>query len=302
MSDAVSVEHRLAMDDAKDDPFRYGWRYVRRVLPDGSDTYDEIPLTLEDLLYPEEGDHAVHEPEHTRDFVYCHSNLEGFYAGRPEVVVLGDCRVDWGVAGVRPLGPDILVLFEVRTWRRAPTFHVATEGGRPVLVIEIASPSTRRYDLGTKLALYHQVGVEKYVIVDRGPANADPVRLLGYQRGPTDWLPLSPTAQGRLDLAPVALQLGIEEERPWLYDTTTGARLPDCTEWQQTLSQAQTRAHEAENRAHEAESRAHEAAARAQAEVQARLAAEARAAAEAQARLALEARLRALEEQQRGQD
>ena len=96
-----------------DDPFRYGWRYVRRTQPDGTEIVDQVPLCREDLLYPEEDDFVVQEPAHTQDFIYCQSTLEALYAAQPTVVVLGDCRVDWGVAGVRPLGPDILVLCDV---------------------------------------------------------------------------------------------------------------------------------------------------------------------------------------------
>lgn len=259
-----------------DDPFRYGWRYVRRVQPDGSEVIDQVPLSLEDLLYPEEDDFVVQEPVHTRDFLYCYSTLETFYATQPDVVVLGDCRVDWGVEGVRPLGPDIVVFFDVREWLRRATFHRAEEGGQPVLVMEIASPSTRVHNLGAKLDLYYRVGVQKYMIVDRGPQNEDPVRLIGYWRGPTGWLPLPPDAQGRFDLAPVGLLLGVEDDRPWLYDASTGIREPDRTALRQALTDAEARAQDAE----------------------------ARAQAEAQARAALEARLRALEEElqrQRGE-
>ena len=105
----------LAHGGRDEDEAFYGWRFVRRV-HNNIEVIDPIPLTLEDLLYPEEGDFVVYEPAHTRDFIYCHSTLEAYYASQPEVVVLGDCRVDWGVPGVRPLGPDILVLFEVRQW------------------------------------------------------------------------------------------------------------------------------------------------------------------------------------------
>jgi Uma2 family endonuclease len=271
-----------------DDPFCYGWRYVRRVQPDGTTVIDQIPLTREDLLYPEEDDFVVQEPVHTRDFIYCHSTLEALYASQPRVVVLGDCRVDWGVEGVRPLGPDILVLFDVHQWLRRATYRLAEEGGRPVLVIEIASPSTREYDLDAKLRLYYRVGVQKYVIVDRGPRGEDPVRLLGYQRGARGWRRLRPDGQGRLDLAPVGLRLGIADDRPWLYDAITGVRAPDRVEWQQALTTAETRAQE------EAQARA-AAETRAQEEARARAAAEARTQEEARARAALEARLRALE-------
>ena len=264
----------------KDDPFRYGWRYVRRVQPDGTTVIDQIPLTFEDLLYPEEDDFVVQEPVHTRDFIYCQSTLEALYAAEPSVVVLGDCRVDWGVAGVRPLGPDILVLFDVRQWLRRATYHLAEEGGRPVLVIEIVSPSTRPHDLRAKRRLYYRVGVQKYVLVDRGPQNADPVQLIGYQRGPRGWRRLRPDAQGRLDLAPVGMVLGIADDRPWLYDTVTGILASDRTELQHALTAAETRAQEAEARVQEAETRAQE---------------------EAQARALLEARVRALEAQLQSQ-
>jgi hypothetical protein len=148
--------------------------------------------------------------------------------------------------------------------------------------------------LGIKRAFYYQAGVQKYVIVDRGPEGEEPVRLIGYQRGPTDWLPLPPDAQGRLDLAPVGLSMGIEDGRPWFYDAATGVREPDRPEWRQTLAEARERAQDAEVRAQDAEVRAQDASTRA-------IRAEARAQAEAQARMALEARVRALEEQLRRQ-
>jgi hypothetical protein len=124
------------------------------------------------------------------------------------------------------------------------------------------------------------VGVQKYVIVDRGPHNDAPARLRGYQRGPTGWRLLRPDVQGRLDLAPVGFRFGIEDDRPWLYDATTGLRAPDRTELQQALTGAETRAREAEARTREMEAQRREA---------------------AQARAALEARVRALEEMLRRQ-
>ncbi len=77
-----------------DDPFRYVWRYIRRRQPDGTEVIDEVPLSLEDLLYPEEGDYVVQQPWHTQDFTYCYSTLKAWAASRLEVVMLGDNRVD----------------------------------------------------------------------------------------------------------------------------------------------------------------------------------------------------------------
>ena len=112
--------------------------------------------------------------------------------------------------------------------------------------------------------------------MDRGLQNEVLVRLIGYRRGPTGWLPLVPDTQGRLNLAPVELLLGVEDDHPWLYDAGTGVREPDRTALRHALADAETRAQDAETRAQDAETRAY---------------------AEAQARAALEARLRVLEEE-----
>jgi Uma2 family endonuclease len=293
---------------------------VRRRLPDGSEVVDQVPLSWEDVLYPEEDDFVVQKPPHLRDFFYCHSALETFYADRPDVVVLGDCRVDWGVEGIRPLGPDVLVLFDVREWRQAGTFRIAEEGGRPVLVLEIASPSTWKHDLESKPDLYYRAGVQRYAIVDRGPDGDDPPRLLGYQRGPQGWLELSLDAQGRLDLAPVPLLLGLEGDRPRLYDPATAQMLPDRTELTQALAEAEEARGKAEKKAQkeararakvakkaeeeakareEAEEAARQAEAEARKEAKARAKAERKARKEAKARAALEQRLRELEERLR---
>ena len=53
-----------------DDPFLYGWRYVRHTDPYGGDQFDQIPLTLEDVLHPEEGDFIVHSEAHERRNLY----------------------------------------------------------------------------------------------------------------------------------------------------------------------------------------------------------------------------------------
>jgi hypothetical protein len=51
-----------------DDPFRYGWRYVKRVLPDGTVDLEQMPLTLEDVLHPQEEDHISYTNLHVMLF------------------------------------------------------------------------------------------------------------------------------------------------------------------------------------------------------------------------------------------
>jgi hypothetical protein len=189
------------------------------------------------------------------------------------------------------LGPDILVLFGVREWLRRGTFHLAEEGGLPILVIEICSPSTRDNDIDLKVDLYYRVGVQKYVIVDRGPEGDGPPKLTGRQRGRKNWRPLPLDEHGRLDLSPVPLRLGVEGDRVWFYDDA-GRRLPDPAELGKALAEAERKKQQeakarkkAERKTREAEAKVREA--------------ETRSRAEAEARAALEQRLRELEEELR---
>jgi colicin import membrane protein len=280
MNERIRPELQGAPPGGDDDPFRLGWRYKTVIRADGTKTVEEVPLTEEDLLYPEEGDFAVETPAHVVDFEYCHISLTSFYVEDPKVVVLGNCRVDYGVEGVRPLGPDILVIFDVREWLRRGTFRFAEEGGWPVLVIEICSPGSRNNDLERKVGLYYRVGVQKYVIVDRGPEGDGPVVLTGYQRGRKKWKQLPLNEQGRFDLSPVPLWLGEEEGRVWLYDET-GRRLPDPVELSTALAESERKTQQEAKARKKAERKAREA--------------EAHARAEAEARAALEQRLRELE-------
>jgi hypothetical protein len=242
----------------ENDPFRFGWRYVRRTEPAGSDIYDEVPLSWKDVLYPEEDDFVVKNPRHLCDVIYCHGTLEFLYRNDPSVVILGDCRIDFGVAGLRPLGPDVVVLFGVRRWSRKGTFQVAVEGGRPVLVMEMTSRNSRDHDLAHKPDLFYAAGVQKYVIVDRGREGTDSPRLLAYQRGPRGWLHLPAEAPGWFDLAPVCAFLGLEGDRLRFYEAATGERLLDLTELTIAKEEAEAKTREyAKARAAE-EERIHE--------------------------------------------
>src|SRR5947208_1603737 len=84
------------------DPFRYGWRFVRQRLADGHETLEQVPLTLEDVLHPQEEDHVVenslHERECERGYLTWafRSRLDRLDRGS----VLSDCIINWGVPGL----------------------------------------------------------------------------------------------------------------------------------------------------------------------------------------------------------
>jgi colicin import membrane protein len=130
------------------DPYRYGWRYVRQTRSD-TEAFDQVPLTLEDV-HPEVGDFIVQTDPHDSDRAYLKAVFKARLNDDRSAAVLSDCRVDWNIPGVRPLGPDVAVFFGVRRHTCWSTFDVSEEKARPALVIEVTSPETRTNDVGSR--------------------------------------------------------------------------------------------------------------------------------------------------------
>lgn len=262
-------------------PFRYGWRHIRHAHPDGSETWERVPLTLEDVLHPQEEDFVAQSAAHQLRQEYLHTVIAARLADDPAAVVVADLLIAWDIPDLKPHAPDIAVILGVRQRRDWSTFSVAEEGVRPALIIELTSPSTASLDRSTKLDEYAEAGVETYILIDtirfRG---SFALRLVGYTLTPVGYQPLAPDNRGRYWLAAARVWLGIEANEIVCYDEA-GQPLGDYVTLTTTLRAAEQRA---------------------AAEAKARIAAEQRAAAEATARVAAEqradtaeARLRALE-------
>jgi colicin import membrane protein len=272
------------------DPFRFGWRYVPHVDAHGRKRWVQTPLTLEDVLHPQEGDHIPENSQQEHDRRYLANVLEMKLADKPHMLVLSDCLINWGVPGLGNHSPDVSVFDGVRNPKRNwKTLYVAKEKARPLLTIEIVSPDphdkkARDNDVVTKVQEYYRAGVPLYVVVDQERDGA-PRKLIGYRRGPHKYVRMRPDAQGRLLLKPLRLLVGLRDERVVCWDADSGEEIGDLA------AMAQARQHAEAER--EAEMQARQAAeAEREAEAQARQAAEA-ALEEAQARIrALEARAR----------
>ena len=285
----------------KKDPYLYGWREIPRILPDGEEIHERVPLTLEDILHPQVGDFRMHSREHQRFCRYLCNVLETWVADDPTAAVLDGVLVSWAYPGIRAHGPDIAVIFNVDQQQNWTTFNEVEERTKPSLIIEITSPSTYLVDLERKVDHYAQVGVELYIIVDIAIRRDMPAkRLLGYQLTPDGYELLELNANGWLWLAPVNLWLGWHEENIACYDAN-GNLMGDYndvviarTKAEERASQeAQARVAAEERASQEAQARA-AAEERASQEAQARATAEKRADDEAQARHQLEAELRRL--------
>lgn len=274
----------------RNDPFRYGWRYVlRRIDANGNEVWDQVPLTLDGVLHPEEGDFIVTSTAHVRDCKYLANVLGALCQRHPrwKALVLSDTRVAWGEKiGLRGHGPDLALIKGVRSNRDRDirTFNVEAEGVLPSLIIEVTSESTRFNDLVTKVAHYHKAGVPQYVIVDaqEGEGDGRVLRLIDYRYTPERYVEAPPDEQGRVELLGLGLLLGVREGRVVLYDAKTGEEQGDYDEIARALETEIAARAEAEKAIEEAVEGRREA-------ERARQAAEARA-------TDLAARLRALEE------
>lgn len=253
------------------DPFRYGWRLVKTTRPDGTEDFDQIPLTLEDVLHPEEGDFIIQTPKHVADWVYLNQVFQARLADNPDAVVMSDCRIDWGVPGLKAHGPDVAVCFGVRRRYDWGTFDVAAQGSRPALVIEVVSPDYRDNDVTIKVDHYHRAGVPQYIIVDDLGNDEDRrLELVGYRYEPRGYRRQAPDEHGWLWLDAVRLWLGVVGDRVACFDPETGLEIADYVTLTRDLTEANLELAAANQRSLEAQARA-EAEARERAALEARL-------------------------------
>jgi Uma2 family endonuclease len=289
---STAVERAKPEQPWESDPWRFGWRYVQVPTPDGGYRTKQVPLTEEDVLHPQEGDFIMENPAHDRDCDVLKNALQSRFRDRPDVVVLRDCRVDWGVAGIEPHGADAVVLEGVDEWDpNLGTFHVAEHHARVILVVEITSPSTRRNDLGVKVDEYFRAGIPLYVIVDAPVVNGvRTIRMIGRQATETGYVFMPVDAQGRLWLEPVGLWLSADHGQLVCTDAE-GNRLGEFLEAVQAAEAARQRADAAQQLADAEKARAEAEKARAEAEAQARQIAQAEAEALRARLLQLEAEL-----------
>jgi Uma2 family endonuclease len=235
------------------DPFRYGWRYIKVDRPDGTSELRQDPLTLEDVLHPQEGDQVTHSDAHQRRRRYLCNVLEAQLAHDPSAVVLDDVRIAWDVPDLKAHGPDIAVIIGVQQRQNWSTFDVAREGVRPALIIELTSPETASIDRSNKLEEYDIAGVPLYVIVDTVVLRKEPMlRLMGYTQTANGYHVLPPNERGWLWLAPVQLWLGIEHNELVCYNAA-GAPMGDYRALAAALAEESAAREAAEQRAAAAE-------------------------------------------------
>ena len=221
-----------------DDPFRLGTRYVPRRGADGATVYEPTPLTQRDLLYPEEEDRVVTNPNHVRNCLYLYASLASALGDRADVRVFHDQRIDFQVPDLQPLGPDITVLADV-TVELAPcigTVSVKAIAARPLMVLEVTSPSTRDGDLDDKVLFYQRAGVPVYVMADlRVFEEKTFMAVMGYRLDRGRYVRAEPDSNGVLWVPEAGVGFKPEGLRLSLLGRD-GRRVPDHAELEQQVT------------------------------------------------------------------
>jgi Uma2 family endonuclease len=273
-----------------EDPFRYGSRWVRVETRKGTELR-EVPLTLEDLFDPQEGDYVPHTTVHG-DLVTSSKEMirQAFRRrGRTDVLVCDDVKVLWKDPALAKVAPDVAVVPGIPDPERLRSvFDEEKEGTGPVFVLEIVSKATRKFDSEDKPDIYRRAGVAECFVLN--PLKS-PWKLVGRRLQRGRYRKLRPDKQGRVRSQTLGLYFVIppEGDRLFLVDVATGEPLRGLAESEEAR-EAEKRAREAAEEAREAEKQARTAAEEARtAEMQARKDAELRAIREAEARRAAEA-------------
>ena len=164
------------------------------------------------------------------------------------------------------VAPDVFVVFGVEKRRRL-NYKLWEEGRAPSFVLEVASPSTWREDVGPKRSVYARLGVREYWQYDPFGEHL-PARLQGERLTRSGYVrqPVATALDGTLTLCSetLGLELRAAPGREMRFrDPATGDDLRSHDEEATARQAAETRAVTVETRVATAEARAATAEARA---------------------------------------
>ena len=200
---------------------------------------------------------AENDAQHTA-IRYGVGALGVYYAGRNDVYVSCDLLIYYEEGNPRvSVAPDVFVVFGVED-RMRMNYKVWEEGKGPDFVLEVASPSTWREDVGRKRGVYARLGVKEYWLYDPLGEHLKPA-LQGYRLvdGEYERQPLLGSLDGRLGLhsGTLGLELWAKGRRMRFRDPETGLDLLSHDEEHAARQAAVVRADAAVARADAAEAR-----------------------------------------------
>jgi len=252
-----------------DDSESEGWRYVEIPSKNGRVKYERVPLTRYELLHPQEGYIIVHASPHDFNTACIGNSTKIGLRDNPQARIFGDLRTDLNLPGIRPVSPDVSILFGVSQERIWKTFNCQKEGVIPSVVFEVTSPGTRENDFDEKYNYYCQAGIPYYVILDirygwDGPVETATYDLYVFERISGQYEKMQANMEGKYWLPPLKMWVGLGEKGILCYDES-GELLLAPEELARTLVETESerdaaieRADEQERLANEADDRAAE--------------------------------------------
>jgi Uma2 family endonuclease len=217
----------------QDDPFRLGWRTEWVRLPDGTFQDREVPLTEDDLLDPQIGDHMVQGTFHIELVTALFRQLKLHFQPLADVLVSSDLKILWGIPRLPNPAPDVAVFQGVRDKSQPrDSFDVVEEGVGPSLVVEVVSTTRPEYwtaDHVEKVEIYRRAGVPEYVLIDPPTSpTSGRFRLTGFRLDSRGRYREIRKEGGRLRCETVGIAFAISLDRRSLlvFDTKTGTRIP----------------------------------------------------------------------------
>lgn len=216
------------------------------------------PAAAVPIEYPSSDGKPMAENDAQRGAImYGIGALARHFRDRRDVYVSGDLLIYYEEGNPRvSIAPDVFVVFGVEK-RQRPNYKLWEEGRAPAFVLEVASPSTWRDDLGRKRSVYARLGVREYWQYD--PAGEFlPERLLGRRLTRSGFVrqPAETAPDGTLTLRSrtLGLELRAAPGREMRFrDPATGHDLRSHDEEAEDRLAAETRAADAEARVAELE-------------------------------------------------
>ena len=224
----------------------YGSRWVEVETADGGASFQEVPLTWEDLFDPQEGDHVPHGPIHARVISETKESLVPFFAaqGRDDAAVYDDVKMFWKDPKIPTVAPDLAVIPGMKEPRaERESFDERQEGTLPVFVLEVTSKATAPFDRKDKPAIYRRAKVRECFLLERLTSPWEIVaRRLNPQTG--RYRKVAPDERGRYLAETIGVRFSISEsgDELVLEDAATGQVIL------KPLAQAEARRKEVEAR------------------------------------------------------
>ena len=196
-----------------------------------------------------------------RSILYANSALAAYYRALDDVYVVGNLLLYYepsprpGVPG-KSVSPDLMVVLGAPKHMRS-SYLLWEEPKAPDFVLEVASESTYRSDLGDKRDTYARIGVSEYWLYDPIGGYHDP-RLQGFRlvEGRYEPLPVTERTGGVLTGYSEALTLELRlypDDRFRFHDPASGRDLPSLDEAAQAREEAEGRLRRAQDRLQESE-------------------------------------------------